>query len=401
MLVEPIAVVTVGRDLAVRRAEEERLAVLDDDGVADATDRRGLVVAQDLVLAIARRGARPARLVGILVSGRGRRRSGLVRRRGRRCPRGGSLGAHRSDHLADLVAEGVPSDLESLRLAAENRFGEVGRLLAGDRRPASAARAGRRRPRSSTGRAERTPLPRRSRNPAGSSIVMPMPPQASANLTKSIGWSSTPYSGLPRKTICSHLIWPSMLFLMTTTLIGSSYLTAVANSRHQHREAAVADEGDDLPVGIGDLGRDRRRAGRRPSSPGCPSRRTSCPRRISDVPRRPGRDRARVGRDDRVVGEQVVDDARPRPAASSACRALARARRISSHHSFIASWAFSRNERARARPEQRQQGLERRRGVADEADVDRVAEPDPGGVAVDLDGPRLAGLRDRTPCRGS
>ena len=39
-----------------------------------------------------------------------------------------------------------------------------------------------------------------------------------------------PYSGLPRKTICSHLIWPSVLFLMMTTLIGSLCLTAVTNS---------------------------------------------------------------------------------------------------------------------------------------------------------------------------
>src|SRR5207253_921035 len=57
-----------------------------------------------------------------------------------------------------------------------------------------------------------------------------MPPQASANLTKSIGSSETPYSGLPRNTICSHLIIPSVLFLMMTTLIGRRYLTAVANS---------------------------------------------------------------------------------------------------------------------------------------------------------------------------
>ena len=34
-----------------------------------------------------------------------------------------------------------------------------------------------------------------------------------------------PYSGLPRNIICSHLICPSVLFLTTTTLIGSLYLT--------------------------------------------------------------------------------------------------------------------------------------------------------------------------------
>src|SRR6266550_3668680 len=47
---------------------------------------------------------------------------------------------------------------------------------------------------------------------------------------KWIGSSDTPYSGLPRNTICSHLIIPSVLFLMMTTLIGSRYFTAVANS---------------------------------------------------------------------------------------------------------------------------------------------------------------------------
>src|SRR5207237_41041 len=43
---------------------------------------------------------------------------------------------------------------------------------------------------------------------AGSSIVKPVPPQARAKRAKSIGWRSQPYSGLPRKTICSHLIMP-------------------------------------------------------------------------------------------------------------------------------------------------------------------------------------------------
>ena len=65
---------------------------------------------------------------------------------------------------------------------------------------------------------------------AGSSTVSPVAPQARAKAAKSIGCSSQPYSGLPRKTICSHLIMPSVLFLITTTLMGSSYLTAVASS---------------------------------------------------------------------------------------------------------------------------------------------------------------------------
>jgi len=62
-----------------------------------------------------------------------------------------------------------------------------------------------------------------------SSIRTPRPPHASANFTKSMGVISTPYSGLPRKTICSHLIIPSTLFLSTTTLTGSRYRTQVAN----------------------------------------------------------------------------------------------------------------------------------------------------------------------------
>ena len=60
--------------------------------------------------------------------------------------------------------------------------------------------------------------------------MLPIAPHASAKRTKSIGSSDTPYSGLPRNTICSHLIIPSTLFLMITTLIGSRYFTAVANS---------------------------------------------------------------------------------------------------------------------------------------------------------------------------
>src|SRR5262249_61506501 len=64
----------------------------------------------------------------------------------------------------------------------------------------------------------------------GFSQRTPPPPQASACLTKSIGCRSTANSGLPRKTICSHLICPSVLFLMITTLIGRLYFTAVTKS---------------------------------------------------------------------------------------------------------------------------------------------------------------------------
>jgi hypothetical protein len=38
---------------------------------------------------------------------------------------------------------------------------------------------------------------------------------------ESIGCRSHPYSGLPRKTICYHLIMPSELFFTITILIGS------------------------------------------------------------------------------------------------------------------------------------------------------------------------------------
>src|SRR5438874_335975 len=65
---------------------------------------------------------------------------------------------------------------------------------------------------------------------SGLSTVKPRPPHASAYFAKFISCSSQPYSGLPKNTICSHLICPSVLFLMMTTLIGSLYLTAVTNS---------------------------------------------------------------------------------------------------------------------------------------------------------------------------
>src|SRR5205823_5224188 len=64
----------------------------------------------------------------------------------------------------------------------------------------------------------------------GSLIAYPLPPQDSANFTQSIGENSTPNSGFPRNPICSHLIIPNVSFLITITLIGRLYCTAVANS---------------------------------------------------------------------------------------------------------------------------------------------------------------------------
>jgi len=68
------------------------------------------------------------------------------------------------------------------------------------------------------------------RNSPGSRTEKPKPPAASANVAKSNDGRSHPYSGLPRKSICSHLICPSVPFLITTTVTGSLSLTAVRNS---------------------------------------------------------------------------------------------------------------------------------------------------------------------------
>ena len=73
-----------------------------------------------------------------------------------------------------------------------------------------------------------------SRKTASASLasvrVKPFAPQARAKAAKSIGCNATPKCGLPSRTICSHLIMPSVLFLKTTTLIGRSYFTSVAIS---------------------------------------------------------------------------------------------------------------------------------------------------------------------------
>ena len=60
--------------------------------------------------------------------------------------------------------------------------------------------------------------------------MKPAAPQARATAAKSIGCRSTPNSGLPSNTICSHLICPSALFLMTITFTGRLYFTSVASS---------------------------------------------------------------------------------------------------------------------------------------------------------------------------
>src|SRR5579875_609209 len=45
-----------------------------------------------------------------------------------------------------------------------------------------------------------------------------------------MSWNLTPYSGWPRKPICSQRIMPSAPFFTTITFIGKLYLTAVENS---------------------------------------------------------------------------------------------------------------------------------------------------------------------------
>ena len=100
-----------------------------------------------------------------------------------------------------------------------------------------------------TGPGSRAPGPARRRSSAGSSIVKPVAPHARANAAKSIGCRSHPYSGLPRNTICSHLIMPERVVLHDHDLDRQFVLHAIGELGHQHREAAVAHEGDDCRSG--------------------------------------------------------------------------------------------------------------------------------------------------------
>ena len=60
------------------------------------------------------------------------------------------------------------------------------------------------------------------------------------NPAKSIGVNSTPYSGLPRKPICSHLIIPSVLFFRIMTLIGRLYCACSSKFCHKHHKTAIS-----------------------------------------------------------------------------------------------------------------------------------------------------------------
>ena len=85
----------------------------------------------------------------------------------------------------------------------------------------------------------------------------PVPPQACAMPAKSIGCKSTPYSGFPRNTICSHLICPSVPFFTMTTLMGELIFHCGRKISHQHRETAVSHESDALSLGMRYLRGDR------------------------------------------------------------------------------------------------------------------------------------------------
>src|SRR5215831_12762269 len=87
----------------------------------------------------------------------------------------------------------------------------------------------------------------------GSSIAMPMSPQAFAKATKSMGCSSQPNSGLPRNTICSHLIMPQSVILYDDDLDEELVFYGSREFRHQHRETSVTDERNALPIWVCDL----------------------------------------------------------------------------------------------------------------------------------------------------
>ena len=249
-----------------------------------------------------------------------------------------------------------------------------------------------------------SPAPRRALRPqsAGSSIVKPAAPHARAKAAKSIGCSSQPYSGLPRKTICSHLICPSVLFLTTTTLTGSWYFTQVANSAISIEKPPSPTNATHCRSGIGDLRGDRVRQAARHG------------REVAGDASASGRARAGMCRAHQVamvpLSHATIASSRSRraqlardaPAASSACRVRVARAPPSARASPSSAPAPSRGSRGRVlRVEQGQQRRERAGAVADQADFDRVAQADPHRVELDLDAARLARAWAGTRCRGT
>ena len=110
-----------------------------------------------------------------------------------------------------------------------------------------------------------------------------------------------------------------------------------------------------------------------------------------DVPRRPRGDRARIGRDDRVIGKQVVD--MPGDDLRLERDVVALFAGLHQVPPFLHPVLSRLQERSILTPlQQRQERFQRRPGVAAEPDVDRIAEPQPCGVPVDLHRFRLPGL---------
>ena len=122
---------------------------------------------------------------------------------------------------------------------------------------------------------------------------------------KSIGCRSIPNSGLASSTICSHLICPSSLFLMTITLTGSLYFTSVAISPISMVKPPSPDHADYLPARIGHRSSNRVRepVGHR----GQHAREGELHIAAHfNVACRPGRDGAAVGDHDRIVIQQLI-----------------------------------------------------------------------------------------------
>ena len=240
-------------------------------------------------------------------------------------------------------------------------------------------------------------LAARAAPPRAARSGSPTPPHASANLTKSIGCSVDLVLGVAQEDHLLPLDLAERVVLDDDDLDRQLVLDRRGELAHQHREAAVADERDDLPVGIGGLGADG------VGQAGAIVARL--PEQENFIPRRMWMCRAAqvVIVPESVVTiasslEQLVDV--PRDDLRLDRRVVARLAGRASAPSTPSSrsWAFSRNERSFLRLEQRQQRLERRPGVADQADVDRVAQADPRRVDVDLDAPWPGPAWDTT-CR--
>ena len=168
---------------------------------------------------------------------------------------------------------------------------------------ASAARSDRPPPRSAPGPASPAPRADVAAQVAGSvdgKAAHARRPRATA--AKSIGCSSQPYSGLPRNTICSHLIWPSVLFLMTTIFTSSLYFARRSRARPS---ACVSPPSPTKATtcrsGIGERGGDRVGQAARHGGEVAGAREHHVAAHV-EMARRPGRDRAGVGGDDGIVG---------------------------------------------------------------------------------------------------